>query len=650
MKVFLEFIGMRPIILLSVVLIAITCAVYWQVGDHGFLNLDDNDYVTENPHVATGLTGSNLRWAVTSVAAANWHPLTWVSHMVDAQLYGREPRGHHLTSVALHAASALLLFLLLVRATGFLWRSLFVAALFALHPLHVESVAWVAERKDVLSALFWYLTLLFYLEYATRRKTWLYLSALLCFVLGLMSKPMLVTLPIVMLLLDFWPLGRYRLGEGGTGQGQLTGTARTLVTEKLPFFACSLLSGLITVYAQHTGGATKSLSAIPFPHRLENALVAYAGYLGKTLWPHDLAVYYPIPDSFALWQVAGSLVLLLVISFAVLRAAGRLPYLLVGWFWFLITLLPVIGLLQVGEQAMADRYSYLPAVGLFIMAAWGIPDAIRGWPNREALLSLAGALVLGASAALTWQQLGYWQDNISLYRHTLSVTSGNYLMHNNLGLALAEKGELDAAIAQYQETLRIVPTDLNALNNLGLALASKGNLGAAIQQYQEALRIKPDDAKSHNNLGLALAGTGALDDAIRQYQEVLRTHPDDQKVHLNLGAALAGKGDLPAALVQFREAVRIRPDDMKAHNNLGVALAGTGDLDNAILEYREALRIHPDYSEAHNNLGVALAGKGEAAAAILQYREALRTSPGNAMAQKNLAEALAKGAPSGAGR
>lgn len=531
---------MRILVLTCIALFIVTMAVYMQTGNYQFV-YDDKDYVTNNLHVASGITGENIMWAFTSTHSANWHPITWLSHMADVQLFGMDPRGHHLTNVVIHTVSSLLLLLLLFRVTGAPWQSSFVAALFALHPLHVESVAWVAERKDVLSAFFWFLTLLLYAEYAAKRKPALYLFTLFSFVLGLMSKPMLVTLPIVMLLMDFWPLGRFKHEVQEQEPNNLTGRVRALITEKIPFFACSLFSGIVTIYAQQKVGATSSLDELPFLLRAENALTAYVKYLIKTLWPHDLAVLYPMPSSFPLWQVIGSLLVLLVISAAAIRFGRRFPYLPVGWFWFLITLLPVIGLLQVGSQSMADRYMYIPMTGLLIMAAWGIPNLTKRLQHQKTLLALIAGVVIAASAALTWSQSGYWRDDISLYRHTLQVTSGNYLIVYNLGHALAEQGDLDGAIQEYQEALRIKPDYAKAHSSLGIAFTQKGNLDAAIHEYQEALRINPYDAQSHSNLGIAFAQKGDLDSAIHAFQEALRINTDYLDAHNNLEFALVQK-------------------------------------------------------------------------------------------------------------
>ncbi len=436
---------------------------------------------TNNPHVAQGITAANIFWAFTSVECTNWHPITWLSHMADVQFYGMNPRGHHLTSVVIHTISSLLLLLLLFRLTGSLWQSSFVAALFALHPMHVESVAWVAERKDVLSAFFWFLTLLLYAEYAAKRKPMLYVLSLFSFVLGLMSKPMLVTLPLVMLLMDFWPLNRGHFKEQIPWRNQLP-LLMGFLKEKIPFFACSLFSAVITIYAQNKGGAISGLEIVPFGLRIENALIAYVKYIAEALWPHDLAVLYPLLHSFPLWQVIGSLSFLLSISAATFLSRRRYPYLAVGWFWFLITLVPVIGLVQVGVQSMADRYTYIPFIGLFIMGAWGIPILTKELPYKRIVLTLLAVSVIIASTTLTWRQLGYWRDSGTLFRHAIQVTSVNYMAHYGLGNYLNKTGDPDSAIIEFRTVLTINPNFHMAHNDLGNCFLDKGDLYGAIKE------------------------------------------------------------------------------------------------------------------------------------------------------------------------
>jgi hypothetical protein len=485
-------------------LVVMTLAVYMQVGNHQFVNYDDKDYVTENSYIADGVSTDNILWAFTSVNAGNWHPVTWISHMADVQFYGMNPRGHHLTNVLIHTASSLLLLLLLFRLSGSLWQSSFVAALFALHPLHVESVAWVAERKDVLSAFFGFLTIFIYSGYVAKRTAALYILALLSFVLGLMSKPMLVTIPIILLLMDWWLFNRQQSESQGERHGQLSVRLIPLIKEKIPFFVCSIISCIITLYAQHNSGAMQSLVGYPFVLRIENALLAYVKYILKTLWPHDLAVLYPLSFSFPLWQVIGSLCILLLLTTAAIRVRRSQPFIALGWFWFIITLLPVIGLIQVGSQSMADRYTYIPLIGLFIMAAWGGPVLLKNLRFRKEILALLSCAVIITSAILSWQQLGYWKNDISLFRHTLQVTTDNYQINNNLGIALAENGELDAAIKEFQISLEIKPNSADVHDNLGVALIRKGELNEAIMEFLEALRLNPDYKNAQNNLKFAI--------------------------------------------------------------------------------------------------------------------------------------------------
>lgn len=632
----------RPAILLSVALLVIIFAVYWQVGYHEFLNYDDTVYITANPHVATGITGTNIIWALTSVDASNWHPVTWLSHMADAQFYSMNPRGHHLTNVFFHAISTLLLFFLLFRLTGAFWQCAFVAALFGLHPLHVESVAWAAERKDVLSAFFGFLTLIFYAEYAKNKSLKLYLLSLFAFVMGLMSKPMLVTIPGVMLLMDFWPLNRVACNDGPERRLSPGLVCKALLIEKMPFIFCSGFSAAVTIYAQRYGGAMSNFDKVPLGFSIENAVVAYVKYISKTLWPHDLAVFYPLDFSLPLWEVAGSALILLAVSAITVAVRRRYPYLAMGWFWFLLTLVPVIGLIQVGGQSMADRYMYIPSIGLFIMAAWGIPPLLSGAGCPHGVLALLAVSAVAVSAALTYHQIGYWQDDASLFREDIAVTTNNYLAHNNLGAAFAQRGDLDAAIREYREALAINPRYYLAHNNLGGAFEDEGNLDAAIKEYKTALALSPNYSLAHNHLGVAYARKGDLDAAIREYREALALNPNQSLAHLNLGSALEQTGHLDMAIREYQEALRINPVSARAHNSLGVALARRGYLDAAIEEFQNAVNDDANFFDAHNNLGFALMQKGYLDAAIREFREAIRINPGSAKAYNNLGFALAR--------
>jgi tetratricopeptide (TPR) repeat protein len=575
----IHFRGHFLTVLVCLVLILATSAVYWHVTGHDFVLIDDDGYVYENRHVQNGLTSGSMIWAFNATDMANWHPLTWLSHMLDFQLYGLNPKGHHLTSVFIHLVNTLLLFLVLKWMTGGLWRSGFVAAFFALHPLHVESVAWVAERKDVLSTLFWMLTIWAYLGYVKRPGVKRYLLILLPFALGLMAKPMLVTLPCVLLLLDYWPLERIQLGQTcicGTAPGvpainvhTPTRQAFRLLAEKTPFFTLAAVSCFVTFVVQRTGGAVRTFEVYPFNTRIANAALAYVSYIIKMIWPQNLAVLYPHPgQSLPMWQAAAAGLLLLLISTVVIRAGRRYPYLPVGWFWYLGTLVPVIGLVQVGPQAMADRYTYVPLIGLFIMIAWGVPEIVPRWPHRKLSFATLSTTLFLFLMVLTWKQVQYWKNSISLFEHTLEVTSNNWLCNNSLGIALDREGRTDDAIKHYLAALRIRPDYVKAHSNLGYALVREGRTDDAIKHYLEALRIKPDYVEAHNNLGNALAREGRIDDAIKHYLEALRIKPDLAEAHNNLGIVFARKGNFDVAVKHFEKALQINPNFSYARDNL----------------------------------------------------------------------------------
>lgn len=626
-----------PVWLLAVSLMLVTVAAYWPATHHGFVNYDDDLYVTSNFHVQEGLTWENIKWAFFEPVAFNWHPLTMMSHMLDDQLYGLNPWGHHLTSMLLHALNGMLVFVLLRQLTGTVWRSFWVAALFTLHPLRVESVAWVAERKDVLSGFFGLLTLVFYARYVAQLKNqnasfkMSYGLALMFFACGLMSKAMLVTWPFVMLLLDFWPLDRFKRGN-----------AWRLAGEKVPFFALALTTSVITYVVQQQSGAMTAGEKIPFGARAGNALVSCCRYLGKLFWPTHLAVLYPHPGYWPMAKVllAGGLILGITALFWAQRR--RYPFLLMGWLWYCGTLVPVIGLVQVGAQAMADRYTYLPSLGILILVVWGAAELVRCRDYLVIPFSLGGAAVLVLCLGLTSLQLEYWQDSETLFRHALAVTENNYIAHNNLGIILDDQGQTGAAIDQYQEALRLKPDYALAHINLGTALSQKNEADAAIDQYQEALRLNPNFALAHYDLGVALEKKNRIDAAVSQFQQAIRSNPDDPKAHNNLGTDLAREGQTDAAVHEFQAALQINPNYALAHINLGKAWAQQGQLDMAIGQYQEALRLNPDFALAHYDLGAALDRKGEIEEAIHQFQEALRLNPDDALAHNNIGSDLAR--------
>jgi Flp pilus assembly protein TadD len=598
----------RLVRIVYLLLIFATLVVFHRLPTHDFINLDDNLLVYENPHVLAGLSKQGTIWAFTEYHAEYWHPVTWLSHMLDCQLFGLRPGLHHLTSLLFHLANCVLLLLILRKMTGALWRSAFVAALFAIHPLHVESVAWVAERKDVLSAFFWFLTIWAYARYAEQPGLRRYLLVLLFFGLGLMAKPMVVTLPFVLLLLDYWPLGRLQLLNVRTVSDRDIPKASLfrLVLEKIPLFVLTAVTIVATVVVQDKVGALRSLETFPLQTRIANALVSYTSYMAKMIWPHKLAVYYPYPETIPVWQVAGSGLLLLGLSVMVIKAAKNRPYLAVGWLWYLGTLVPVIGLVQVGSQAMADRYTYLSFVGLFIMIAWGVASILAGWRHGRTVFAIASAILLLGCVVGTWRQVGHWQNSITLFQHTVRVTSDNHFAHNNLGVALARSGRQAEATYHYSQALRIKPDRAEVHNNLGNALAAQGNIDGAMSHYYQSLAIDSKNARAYNNLGNLLANQGKTEEAINHYYEALRLEPDYVGAHYNLGTALAEQGKTEQAINHLTEALRLMPYWAGAHNNLGVLLERRGRLDEAIRHYYEALRLDPDYAKARTNLERAL--------------------------------------------
>lgn len=592
----------RAEILICLVLALATAAVYWQVGNHQFINLDDDVYVYENPAVQAGLTAHGFAWAFTTFTSANWHPLTWLSHMLDVQLFGLDAGRHLYTNLVLHILNSLVLFLALRRLTGAVWRSAFVAALFALHPLHIESVAWVSERKDVLSTFFWMLTLYFYARYAERTESWKrYLLVIAGLALGLMAKPMLVTLPFVLLLLDYWPLNRLRW-QPAEGSKALLTRALPLLREKIPLFALVAASSVVTYIAQQSGGAVKALTRFPLPVRLANVLVSYASYIAKMLWPTNLAVYYPYQQTHPAAQLIGAALLLLSITALALYMARRRGYLLTGWLWYLGTLVPVIGLVQVGEQALADRYTYVPLIGLFVMIVWGAADLMSGWRSRRVAVVVAAGVLVTVLCALTWQQLRHWHDNVTLYEHTLAVTSNNYVIQTNLGYALSKAGRRAEGIEHLNEALRNEPYFFEAHNSLGAALTEEKRLDEALAHFEIALRLHPDSAKVHSNMGAALGMMGRLDEATVHLNEALRIDPSYPNTHLNLGIILLREGKNDEAAERLAEAVRIQPNSAEAHNAYGYALQTQGQLADAIEHFQIALKLNPDYPQAQNNL------------------------------------------------
>jgi Flp pilus assembly protein TadD len=688
--------------------------VFGQTIHHEFVNFDDDTYVYNNPEVKGGLNSQAIAWAFTHVHSSNWHPLTWLTHMLDCQWYHLDPAGHHLTNVLLHAATAILLFLVLWQITSprkalvspanpgsankikftpasatALWGSAFVAAVFAVHPLRVESVAWVAERKDVLSGLFFMLTLGAYARYARQPKSLgRYLTVALMLALALMSKSMVVTLPFVLLLLDYWPLRRVsgvRCQVSGArcqvpdhwpeglhltpDTWHLTPLSR-LILEKIPLLLLCAAVCAVTLISQQ-----KAMSSLPLLLRVENALVSSVLYLKQMFYPAGLAVLYPFPVAgIALWKIITAAILLLAISIGAVIARHKQPWFLVGWLWYLGMLAPVIGIVQVGAQARADRYTYLPQIGLTILLTWTIADVFAGWRHRRMVLGAAGAVVLGALMVSARKQTVYWRNNESLWTHTLACTSDNFIAHDNYGNALLDQGHVDESIPEFQLALQAKPDHAEAHYNLANALVRKGRTDEAIFHYQQALQLKPDDPKTHCNLGIAflqkgnvdeaivqlrrtvqlkpddvaarntlgnaLFQKGNLDEAIAQFQMILRVNPEDVGALCNLGIALFQKGNTNEAVARLRKAVQLKPEEVVIRNNLGNLLLETGDLDAAISEFEKILRLQPDHVAARNSLGSALVKKGQLNEAISAFQKSLAGAPNSAETEFALASAL----------
>jgi len=624
-------------ILVGLFLIISTFLTYSQVLEYGFINFDDNQYVTENTHITKGFDYKFVIWAFTESYASNWHPLTWLSHMLDFEVYGLDPLGHHLTNLTFHIFNILLLFGVLLKMTGRIWRSAFVAFLFALHPLNVESVAWIAERKNVLSGFFFFLTLLVYVHYFEKKQY--YWIIFLFFGLGLMAKPMLVTLPFLLLLLDFWPLKRLRLGEddsleSGTNKAESLGR---LIAEKGPLFILVIGSSIITYLAQKEGDAVRSTEFRSFYSSAANALVSYVEYLGKMLWPRDLSVFYPhLGDGIAEWKALTCGIFITLVTTLIVRCIRKTPYLVVGWFWYLGTLVPVIGIVQVGEQAMADRYTYLPMIGVFICIAWGIPELIR----NQKILSFMAGIYISLLTVTTWEQVKYWKNSITLFEHAISIneneTPSFVIAYNNLGHALLTENRFQEAIVKFQRAIKINPNYSRPQNNLGNAFSELRKFDEAIKYYQQAIKIEPNYAEAFNNLANALRQTGKIEESIVYYNEAIRLKKDYDEAYFNLGITLSQQGEIGEAIGQYQKALEINSNFVMAHNNLASLLAQRKDIAGAIRHYKEAISIDPEFAQAYNNLGSTLAGQGKLEEAILLFEKAVSIDPNYINAQNNL--------------
>jgi protein O-mannosyl-transferase len=622
-------VGQAP--LLALLLVIVVAATFAAAVGNDFVNYDDDTYVTANPHLRQG-GATGIAWALGSTMASNWHPLTWLSHMLDYRLFGQRPWGHHLSSVLLHVLNTLLVFVVFRRLTGALWRPLFLATFFGLHPLHVQSVAWIAERKDVLSALFFLLSLWAYAGYAQLdggRRRLRYGLSLLLFALGLLAKPMLVTLPVVLLLLDTWPLARWRtLGP------------RQLLLEKTPFLLLAAVSAAITFWVQRAGGGMADLVRLPVGDRVQNVLLAYPRYVGKLLWPAELAVLYPFRGGWSLGWVIGAALLLVAPTVAVVRWRRGRPYLLVGWFWFVGMLVPVIGIVQVGQQTMADRYMYLPMLGLLLPATWGLAELAAGRRRRKRALTVLAVGAALACAVASYREIGHWRDSEALFQRAVAVTGGSATSFYKLGLALNEKNKLDEAYQRLQQSLALDPGAYPALAGLGVVCNRQGRVDEAIAWLAAALERNPGAAESRYQLGTALDKKGRFVEAIAQYEQALRLDPELVDAHLGIGVALGRQGRIGEAVARFERALAIDPTNAPAHYDLGMAHVMRGQLEAAAAAFRESLRIAPNNPDAHNNLGLVLVAQAKPGEAAREFAEALRLKPDHERARRNLQDVL----------
>src|SRR6266478_1179251 len=589
----------RPDLLIFFGLAVMTFGIYAQVIGHQFITLDDGWYIKDNSMVNCGVTLAGLAWAFTTFHEGNWHPLTWIAHMIDSQLFGVNAGGHLLVNALIHLANTLLVFWFLSRTTHARWPSALVAALFALHPLHEEAVAWAGERKDTLSTFFGLLSLIAYTRYAGAPSIRRYAWVAIMLALGLLAKPMLVTWPFVMLLLDYWPLRRFDL----TSRREVATKLWPLLREKIPLFALVAASAVVTSVAQSHGGGARTFTEFPIALRLSNALVSYAKYLLLTFWPNDLAVFYPFPKAaITAWQIIGAALLLISITSLFFSQRNIRPYLIVGWLWFLGTLVPVIGLVQVGAQSMADRYFYIPSIGLFIAIVFGLSDIAERQRVAPWVSAAVASGILLALATLTNAQVHRWTDSFTLFQHALAVTPPNYTIETSLGVALGKSNRYDDAAAHFQKALKIRPDFYDALFNMGATRFYQGRLPEAVEYYQAAIHSQPDAPEAHMQLALALWKQNRSEAACDEMRRASQLAPKDASIRSDLGLALARLGRIPEAIDQFHEAVRLDPNNAEAHNNLGLALLESGRTRESIPEFVAALRLNPEFKAAADGL------------------------------------------------
>jgi protein O-mannosyl-transferase len=617
-----EFVKRNVVVFIYCALILSALLVFWQVRNFEFTNYDDNGYITENPHFSHGLNSNDIIWAFTTPNIGNWLPLTWISFMLDSQLFGLDASRMHLVNLLLHIANTLLLFAVLKKMTDSLWPSAFVAAAFALHPMHVESVAWIIERKDVLSTFFFMLTVAAYVSYVRGGGLFRYLLTILLFVFGLLAKSMLVMLPFVLLLLDYWPLDRFAspqtIKTHGGKSGKLAPIADRrrilyrIIAEKIPFLVLAAVSSAITFLACRSSGSVTGIDALPLAYRIANTFLSYARYIGKMFWPQNLAVFYPLDIvSIPLWQIVLCVLLLLVISIFAVRFGRKQRYLPVGWFWFIGTLIPVIGLVQSGAQSHADRYTYISYIGLFIVIAWGLPEFLSKWRYRKIALGIAAAIVLTALGVCAYRQAGYWKNSSTLFTHALEATQNNPIAHGCLGNDLRDHGKSALAIEQYKKALQITPYDWIILHNLGCLMGIKGDSEGAAEYFRQAIQIKPDFADSYSSLGFIMRKKNSVKQAIEYFRMAIKLKPDFADAYSNLGLAMQAQGNYDEAIKNLSCAAQLQPNEIKPRNDLANALILSGKINEAIEQLRRIINIRPDTAASLNSLALLIAAHPE---------------------------------------
>ncbi len=645
-------------IVAALIITTLTLSAFWEVRHNDFVNYDDNVFIYDNPWVKSGVSIPGIRWAFTNTYGSNWHPLTWLSHMTDCHLYGLNPRGHHLGNLGIHLLSSLLLFAALYNMTGSYFPSLATAVLFAVHPLHVESVAWAAERKDVLCAFFWMLTMLAYHHYTKKPGIRRYIPVATAFCLGLLAKPMIVTLPFVLLLLDYWPLRRFPVSSSGYNDGRSNAASGSrsvvpiistgfeqlwpVIRDKIPFIVLSAIVSIITYYAQDTAGAVMTLETLSIFERFGNALVSYCQYLWKMVYPINLIVLYPLADRhLSIARVVFAGCVLLGITFVAIRNARRRPQLIVGWLWYVGTLLPVIGIIQVGIQSFADRYTYIPLVGIFIMIGWSLPPLHRTQRRVRMLLLVMSAALSIVLVAITRRQVSHWKNSKSLFTHALRFSTNSHIAHNNLGIALSLEGKHTEAVKHFREAVKIKPDYTAGRRHLGTLLASLGDTTAGIRHLETAVALDPEYTNARYDLGIVHGHSGNIDVARQHLSRVMTDRPNHPQAAFQLGKLLVDHGQFAEAIPFLESAIRITRNHAAAYSQLGKAMQRTGQIENAIHSYQEALDISPNLIDAHENLAHLLAGKKMYDRAIFHYREGLRIVPDRITCLNGLAWLLA---------